>query len=445
MESQTLSKGLRTYYGLVATQTLSQVGSRVSFFAIGIAVFAETSQATPIAILAFCQTIPVLIGGGLAGALVDRYDRRRLLIFSNLGFVVTSGLLLASFASGGLRLWHLYTLALITSCILTVSGPAFSASVSMLVPDSHRDRANAIGQMSGPAANAIAPALAGLLYAVVGVTGAIIVDIATFSIAIFVLLVVRIPAPAKTVEVTNAGEVWRQAFHGAAYLWRRPTLLGLGLVLSLVSFLVSVLGVLILPYSLARTQSTLAFGIVLVCADIGAIAGAASMAAWGGTRPRIHTVMLSLAVAGLMLALAGVARTTSQLAASFFAFMFMLPFVNAASLSIFQAKVSPDVQGRVFAAIGQIAVLTTPFAILIAGPLTDRVAEPAVRSQGWSEVAWIVGTQAGAGMGLLLVIGGLATATLSLAAYSRPAMRRLEATWPDHAAPPATDADNPTR
>lgn len=224
-----------------------------------------------------------------------------------------------------------------------------------------------------------------------------------------------------------------------AYLWRRPTLLSLGLVLSLVSFLMSVLGVLILPYSLARTHSALGFGIVLACADVGAIAGAASMAAWGGTRPRIHTVMLALVAAGLVLAVAGVARTTPQLAASFFAFMFLLPFVNTASISIFQAKVAPDLQGRVFAAVGQIGVLTMPLALLVAGPLTDRVAEPAVHSPAWSGVAWIVGGDAGAGMGLLLVVGGLATAALSLAAYARPAMRRLEATTPDHVASPAVE------
>jgi hypothetical protein len=234
-----------------------------------------------------------------------------------------------------------------------------------------------------------------------------------------------------------ARAIWRQAFDGVLYLWRRPPLLGLCLVVSLVSFLIGGLGVLILPYPLARTHSTVAFGIVLACADIGMAAGAAAMAAWGGTRPRIHTVMLALFVAGLLLAVAGVARTTPELAASFFAFMFMLPFVNTASTSIFQAKVAPDVQGRVFAAMGQIATLTMPLAFLIAGPLTDRVAEPAVRSPGWKAAAWLVGAQAGAGMGLLLVVGGLATAALSLVAYALPALRRLEATLPDHAATPA--------
>lgn len=429
------SAGVRTYYLLVATEAVSQLGSQVSFFAVGIAVFMKTSQATPIAIISFCQMLPWLLGAGFAGALADRYDRRWLLILADVGFVATSVLLLASFASGAFQLWYFYALTLINSVIRAVGLPAWEASVAMLVPDSQRDRANAIGQMTGPAANAIAPMIAGVLYALIGVVGAILIDIATFVLSILVLAAVRIPMPARTEEGAKmAGAVWRQAFDGLGYLWGRPTLLGLTLVVSATSFLMAALGVLVLPYPLARTHSTLAFGAVLACADVGFIAGSAAMAAWGGTRPRVHTVMLGLFLAGLLLAAEGVARTAPEMAAALFAFMFMLPFVNTSSTSIFQAKVAPDLQARVFAARGQIATLTTPLALLIAGPVTDLVAEPAVRSPGWRVVGWLVGTQSGAGMGLLLVIGGLATAAISLAAYALPAMRRLEATLPDHAA-----------
>jgi len=426
--------GLRTFYLLVATEAVSALGSQVGFFAVGIAVFMKTSHATPIAIISFCQVLPWLVGAGFAGALADRFDRRRLLILADVGFAATSGLLLASFVSDAFQLWQLYALTLINSMIRMVATPAWQASVAMLVPDRHRDRANAIDQMTGPAANAIAPMIAGLLYAVIGVAGAILIDIATFGLSILVLLAVRIPMPARITEgKVMAGAVWRRAFDGLAYLWRRPALMGLTLVTSATSFLMGALGVLILPYPLARTHSTVAFGIVLASADVGMIAGSAAMAAWGGTRPRIHTVMLALLFAGLLLAAAGVARTTPELAAAFFAFMLMLPFVNTASTSIFQAKVAPEVQARVFAAKGQIATLTMPLALLVAGPLVDQVAEPAVHSAAWRAVGWLVGAEAGAGMGLLLVVGGLATAALSLAAYALPAMRRLEATLPDYA------------
>jgi MFS family permease len=435
MQTGSPAPSVRTYYGLLGTQLISQLGSRVSFFAVGIAVFIKTAHTTPIAIIAFCQTLPWILGAGFAGMLVDRYDRRRLLIFANIGFVITSSLLLASFASGAFQLWHLYALTAINASILTISGPAFQASVAMLVPDNQRDRANAFGQMVGPASNAISPAIAGVLYAVTGVTGAIVIDIATFGLAILVVATVRIPTPAKTAEesATALGAGWLGSFYGFAYLWRRPPLIGLSLIVSVVSFLMALLGVLVLPYPLARTHSPLAFGIVLACADIGTIAGAATMAAWGGVKPRIHIAMLALMAAGLLLTVAGLARTTPELAASFFAFMFALPFVNTAASSIFQAKVAPDVQGRVFAALGQLAMLTAPLAYLMAGPLTDVVLEPATRSPAWRAVAWLVGDQAGAGMGLLLMTSGLATAAFGLLAYALPALRHVEAALPDNA------------
>ena len=122
------------------------------------------------------------------------------------------------------------------------------------------------------------------------------------------------------------------------------------------------------------------------------------------------------------------------IAASLFVLMFALPFPNAAFFSILQAKVAPDLQGRVFAALGQVAALLTPVAFLLAGPLADKVFEPAVRSAAWTPLAWLVGVGPGAGIGLMLVIAGAATGLLTLAVYALPAIRRLEATLPDYEA-----------
>ncbi len=124
----------------------------------------------------------------------------------------------------------------------------------MLVPDSHRDRANAIGQMTGPAAGVVAPALAGMLYALVGVAGSIAIDIATFIAAIAVLAVVRIPRPAETAEgLAMRTSVWRQTFDGFRYLAARPALLGFCGYASGVNFVANTAMVLLTPYVLART------------------------------------------------------------------------------------------------------------------------------------------------------------------------------------------------
>jgi MFS family permease len=427
--------GLRTYYVLLVAQAVSLLGSQISGLAVSIAVFRQTGHATPLALVAFFQVAPRIVLNGFAGALADRFDRRWIMLLANVGYVVTSGLLLASFASGAFQLWHLYALVLAASLCAVIEAPAFQASVAMLVRDSHRDRANAVGMIGGPAAGVLAPTIAGLLYAVIGVVGAISLDIASFVVALIALVVVRIPMPAQTAEgLAMRASIWRQAFDGFRYLIARPALLGLCGCFCVTNFFALGVMALNVPYLLDRTGSVAVLGVVMGALNVGALAGAVAMAVWGGTRPRIHTVMLAAAMVGTFLALAGMSRSALSIGASLFMLMFAIPFIEAAAMSILQAKTAPDLQGRVFAAFAQITALLRPAAYLIAGPLADRVFEPARRAPVWRLVAWLVGTGQGAGIGLMFVIAGTLTLVFSLVGYGVPAIRRMEATLPDHGA-----------
>ena len=433
--SATASTGLAVYYALLVTQAVSLIGSQVSQYAVGIAIYRATGHATPIALVAFFSTVPAIVLGGLGGALADRFDRRGMMLIANLGYVVVSGLLLLSFASGAFQLWHLYALTAGGAVFAAVERPAFQASVAMLVPDSHRDRANAIGQMTGPAAGIIAPALAGILFAIVGVVGSIAIAIVTFIAALSVLAVVRIPRPGETAEgLAMRTSIWRQAFDGFRYLAARRTLLGVCAYASVVTFLANMALVLLTPYVLARTGSAQVFGVVLGMMNVGGIAGALAVGAWGRIGSRMNAVMLASIVAGLCICLAGAARGAPAIGASLFAMAFAIAFANAPFLSILQAKIAPDLQGRVFAAYFQVAMFMTPLAAVIAGPLADRVFEPARRQPAWQSVSWLVGAGLGAGMGLMFVLAGALVLALSLAVYAIPSVRRLEDDLPDHGA-----------
>jgi hypothetical protein len=315
----------------------------------------------------------------------------------------------------------------------------------MLVPDRHRDRANALQQLSYPGSVIVAAALAGMLYAAMGVAGAIGVDLVTFVVAIGVLAVVRVPMPPQADAADGAGaagagpraawtRIWRQSLGGFRILAATPALLALCIYIALVSataggFFWSVFT----PYLLDRVQATTTYGVVYGIGFSGAILGALAMAAWGGKWPRVHTVMLSTLGAGAGVALVGVARGPVSLAAALFWLTFVIPFANAAISSIFQGRVAPERQGRVFAAMGQLTALLVPLASLIGGPLADRWFEPAVGKPGWSAVAWAVGAGPGSGIGLMYVIAGLWLLGLSVAVYASRSVRSVE-----HAAPPAT-------
>jgi DHA3 family macrolide efflux protein-like MFS transporter len=310
----------------------------------------------------------------------------------------------------------------------------------MLVPDHQRDRANAIQQLGYPSSVVLASAFAGILYAAAGVAGAILIDLSTFIVAIAVLAVVRIPMPeaSAAVQAVRRG-IWRQSLDGFGYLAGRPVLLMLCMFIAVIGASAgNVFWALMTPYVLDRVHSTTTFGFVVGAGFTGAIAGALAMAAWGGTRPRIHTVMVSTLLAGVGIALTGLARAPIPLAAALFLLTFVIPFVNAALSSIFQSEVARDWQGRVFASLGQLGALLGPIASLVAGPLADRVFEPAVHQPGWRSIAWAVGSAPGAGMGLMYLIDGLWIVGLTVAVYASPAVRRVEACARQTAATPAS-------
>lgn len=424
---------MRTFYTILLTQVLSMIGSRISGLALGFYIFAETGQATPLVMVAFFSMLPMVLASGISGVLADRWDRRYVMMISDFGQAVGTVLLLLSFISGAFEIWHLYVVTFIQSVFGVFQGPAFSASVTMLVPDDQRDRANAVQQLTGPLSGIIAPAIAGLIYGIVGVTGAIVIDLATFLVAVVVIALVRIPRPEQTAEGRALkGTFLKELIGGFQYLFQRRQLFILILHISIVNFLIGGTMTLASAYLLMRTGSESTMGIILALMNIGGLAGGIIIGVWGGTRPRIHTVMVGIIAGGVMLAIFGTSQTPLALTVSLFLMMLPMPMVNAPIMSMLQAKVPPDVQGRVFAVLGQLSTFLMPISMLIVAPLADQVFEPAVGTPEWAAVAPLVGTGSGAGIGLIYVIAGVLMAATTALMYAWPYIRRLEADLPDY-------------
>lgn len=425
---------LRTFYTLLLTQTFSLIGSRMTALAVGIWVFNETGSATPLSLVAFFTFLPRLVSAGVAGVLSDRWDRRYIMIVSDTGQAIGTALLLISVASGGFQLWHLYAVTILQATFDIFQGPAFQASVTMLVPDAQRSRANAMQLLTNPASGIIAPAITGALYAALGLTGIIALDLLTFLGAITVVLLIRIPRPQPSAEaLALRGSFWQELRSGFQYVWSRRPLLMIFVFTSSTNFFMAAMIVLLTPYVLARTGSEAALGMLLSLFSLGSLAGSLVMAAWGGTRRRIHTMMPALALSGLAVVFFSLQRAPLGMAFGLFWWAFFPPMNNTSILSILQLKVPPDLQGRVFATISQISMLLIPLSYLIVGPLADGVFELAVRQAGWGLVEPLVGSGPGAGMALLLLLGGAAVTLIAVGFYLLPVLRTLEETLPDYA------------
>ena len=184
---------------MIITQVLSLIGGGAGLtgVAIGIRIFSDTGSATPLLLVFLFSALPLMVGGSLAGVLADRWKRRTVLLVTDAGQALGTILLLLSFGSGMFQLWHLLLMVLLGGALEMLQRPAMKSSVTMLVPEAHRDRANAIRQITGPAAGMIAPVVTGFVYALIGVTGVMIIDLAIlFVVAMMVLLfLVQIPQP----------------------------------------------------------------------------------------------------------------------------------------------------------------------------------------------------------------------------------------------------------
>jgi MFS family permease len=428
---------MRAFTVIWVGQVLSMLGSAMTNFGLTIWAYEKTGQATSLALIAFFWGAPMVLLSPVAGAIVDRSNRRLMMMLSDLAAVVVTIVQLLLYVSGSLEIWHLYVTAAIGGAFQTFQWPAFSAATTLMLPKEQYARANGLMDLAGSASGIFAPMLGAALYAFIGLGGIMAIDIASFVFAIGALLVVDIPQPTRSAAGLAAkGSLWQESLYGFRHILARRSLLGLQLVFMWGNFFVS-LGLVLLPAMiLARTDNNaLTLGSVESAGAIGGVVGGLAMSAWGGFTRRVHGVLLGWIMSSLLgQVLMGLGQSLPVwLVASFFWAVFV-PLVNASNQAIWQAKVEADVQGRVFAARRAIAWLIMPLAQLAAGPLADRVFEPAMQPGGSLAATFgrLVGTGDGAGMALILVLSGLAAAMAGVGGYAVRVVRDAEDILPDY-------------
>ncbi len=433
--------GMTAFLIIWIGQFVSLLGTAMTRFALTIWAFQETGQATTLALVGFFSFAPTLIFSPLAGALVDRWNRKLMMILSDLAAGLSTGVLLLLYATGRLEIWHLYVAGAFASAFESFQFPAFSAAMSLMVPKSQYGRANGLVSLADSATTIAAPVLAGMLLVVVGIGGVMMLDVVTFVIAVTAVLVVAVPQPKRSLEgAAAAGGLWKESLYGFRYIVERKSLLGVQLTFTISNFFYSIGIILIAPMILARTgNNELILGTVQSALGVGGLVGGLVLAAWGGPQRRIHGVLLGFIGSSLLgLTLMGLGQSVVVWSVAAFLMFFFSPFINGSNQALWQAKVSPDVQGRVFAARRLIAQVSGPLGMLIAGPLADQFLEPAMQGDVWlgALLAPIFGNGPGAGMAVLIVAAGLLGVTSGLVGYAIRAIREVDVLLPDHDASP---------
>lgn len=437
--SMTAPKDMRAFIIIWIGQLISLVGSGLTSFALGVWIFDQTGQATPFALVAFLSSVPRLLLSPLAGSLVDRWDRRKVMIAADTGSAVLTALLAGLLFFGDLQIWHIYLLAALTSCFGAFQEPAYLASITMLVPKKELTRASGLMQAGQSLETLIAPLLAGILFVVVGLRGILLIDFVTFFFAVAALLIVRIPQPEKvSIGEAAAGDaqpasIWQEAVFGFNYLWLRRGLFGLLLYFALVNFLLNLSVVLSGPLVLSFSSAA-GLGAVQTASGAGMLLGSIVLSVWGGPKRKIPAIIGFIVLAGFGLLLMGLQPSAALIAAGGFTLLMAIPLASGPSQALFQSKVTPGIQGRVFAIRGMISRSMMPLAFLLAGPLSDRVFEPLLLPGGGlsnSPLAALLGTGPGRGTGLIFVCAALLLFVVSALAYANRHIRNLEQELPD--------------
>jgi MFS family permease len=426
-------------------QIVSLLGTSMTTFALTIWAYEVTGTATALALVGFFYITPMLVFSPIAGAIVDRQDRKLMMMVSDLASGVTTVAILILYLAGLLQIWQLYVAAAIQGLFQTFQWPAYSAAISVMIPKEQYGRANGMLSLAETGSNIFAPLLAGALIGIIGLTGILTIDIVTFCFAIGALLLVYIPKPKTTAEgLSSQGSIWKEAAYGFRYILKRPSLLGLQSVFMLGNFFIGIPFAILPAMILASTSNNeLIFGTVSSAGAIGGVAGGLLMSAWGGPKRLVHGVLAGWVISSILgPVLMGLGNSLPVWAvASFFGTLFV-PIINGSNQAIWQSKVAPDLQGRVFSIRRLIAWFVNPAAFLVAGPLADRLFEPAMQADGFmaDTFSMLVGTDPGAGMSLIFIFCGLLAALVGIGGYFVPQIRNVEAILPDHDSLPDVSA-----
>ncbi|OUC11717.1 MAG: MFS transporter [Alkalinema sp. CACIAM 70d] len=416
-------------------QMASAIGTAMTQFALTIWIWQTTQESTAIALLSFFFQVPQILITLFAGLIIDRVNRKRLMIVSDAIVALCTIVIALLYATHYLQVWHLYTLAMVYGCFEQLQTLAYSASISLMVPKQHYARASSISSLVTYGSAILAPALVGLLYPTIGILGIMAIDVITFTIGIAAVWIIPIPQPPKTEISHDRASLWQELSFGLNYIWARPSLSALTVLFCAFLLTYHMGETLYQPMILARTDgNTQILGAVVTAAGVGGVLGAIGLGFWGGFQRRIHGVLVGFMGAGLGRIFLSVGQQYPIWLGSQVFSALNIPLAFGSSYAIWYAKVEPEVQGRVLASAHMLGLIVGAIATLIAGPLADRVFEPMMHSGSWLAQGFtpLVGSGSGSGIAVLFLLTAIGMVAVGVSGYAFPSIRNAEDLLPDY-------------
>ena len=361
------------FFTIWTGQAFSLLGSKIAQFALVWWLTETTGSATVLATSTMVALVPEIALGPFAGAYVDRWNRRVVMIVAD-GLIALASLWLAwMFWLDAIQIWHVYVILALRAIGGSFHWPAMQASTSLMVPKKQLTRVAGVNQTLYGVLNIVGPLLGALLLQLLPFHGTMMVDVGTAALAILPLFFVQIPQPKRAPDA-NVQSIWSDMRDGFQYLldWKGAmTLIGMALIFKLA--LTPAFSLVSLLVSEHFQGGAAQFSLLESVSGVGLVLGGLVLSVWGGFERRILTNLMGLMGAGISLAVVGFTPAGAFWLAviAFFFVGFLIPMIDGPIMAIMQSAVKPELQGRVFTLIGSLLSLSSPVGLALAGPLSD--------------------------------------------------------------------------
>ena len=419
-------------------QMISGIASSITAVALPIWIFSITDSGAAVGFLEFFYFGSYLLATLFAGILIDRFDRKLMMLAYDFFSLAGLAVLLVLQSAGLLQVWHLYIASILQGVGSAFQSPSYAAAITTMVSRRQYIRANSLISLLYDLPGIFGPLLAGVMYAAVGLNAILALNVLAFVVSIGVLLFVEIPVTPRTVEgELSHNKFLEEAIYGIKYIFQRPGLLGLQLIFftgNLFSGIAMSVAALY-PMILLRTgNNTQTLGTVQAAGAFASVVAGIFLTTWGGIKRPARLIILGWILSSFVsLTLLGIGQVLIIWLIAVVFDSILDPVVNVSMDAFLQTKVPPDLQGRVFSASDFIAQAMIPFAPLLAGYFGDQVFEPAMRTDGFlaSKFGWLVGTGPGSGFGLLILLCGIGGTLVGITGYLIPSIRNIDQLLPD--------------
>lgn len=398
---------LKDFLVLWSTQSISQLGSSITGFALTLWLYEQTGSSLSTAALTICSYGPYVLMSIFAGALTDRFNKKSTMLVCDVFAAICTMIVFVLYRTNSLMVWHLYILNMISGLMNTVQQPASEVALTLIMPEKYYQKTSGLRSLSSSLISVLNPLIATALYSLIGLNGVIAVDIGSFMIAFFTLLFfVEIP------DKKNAKResVLVLAKEGLIFLRENPLVLTLLLFMSGVNLAASAFDAVLPGYVLPNPKGgTTVLGIVTSCSGVAMIVGSLVVSVLPKPKNRVKiiylTMLFSLGTENFLLAFS---REPLLWCVGQIIGWIVVPVMSANLDVILRTTIPVELQGRVYACRNTLQFFTIPIGLLIGGFMVDHICEPFMSVHGdFPILKTLFGTGKGSGAALMMLILGI--------------------------------------